>query len=142
MALIPLAISGCAKKAKDIKPTYHSMETIEYADKSCKQLKNEILSINKELRVIGGVQDDTASKDAAAMTVGLVVFWPALFFLASGDDNENKIGELKGKYNSIKLVSQRKKCEFAKELKDMPESNSHTNQASDFMDASLKDTSI
>ena len=115
IVLILLAINGCAKKSQDIKPSY--VPTIEYSDKSCRQLKSEVLSINREMRVIAGVQDDTASKDAVAMGVGLVIFWPALFFLANGDDNERQIAELKGRYDSVKLVSKRKKCKFSKDLK-------------------------
>jgi len=108
-------ISGCAKKAQDIKPSY--VPSIEYSDKTCKQLKDEVLSTNRELRVIAGIQDDTASKDQIAMGVGLVLFWPALFFLANGDDNQRKISELKGRYDAIKLVAKRKKCSFVKDMK-------------------------
>ncbi len=110
-----LTFSGCAKKSEDIKPSY--VPTVEYSNKSCSKLKQEIIAINREMRVIAGVQDDTASKDAVAMGVGLVLFWPALFFLASGDDNERQISELKGRYDAVKTVSQRKGCRFAKDLK-------------------------
>jgi len=112
---IGIFISGCAKKAEDIKPSY--VPTMEYSNKTCNQLRNEVIEINREMRVIAGVQDDTAKKDQVAMGVGLVLFWPALFFLANGDDNQRKIAELKGRYEAVKIVSKKKRCSFAKDLR-------------------------
>ncbi|PHS31068.1 MAG: hypothetical protein COA92_08720 [Sulfurovum sp.] len=107
-------LSGCAKKAQDIKPSYVS--TLEYSDNSCKELKREVIEINRELRVISGVQDDTATKDALSVAASLV-FWPALFLTATGDDNKRKIADLKGRYDTVKIVAKKKKCKFSKELK-------------------------
>ena len=115
IASIFLFMSGCAKKADSIKPAY--VPTVEYSHKSCNQLRDDLIELNREIRVMAGQQDDVATKDQVAMGVGLVLFWPSLFFLATGDDNERKIAELRGEYEAIKIVSKRKNCEFAKELK-------------------------
>ena len=47
------------------------------------------------------------------MGVGLVVFWPALFFMAQGDDQKAEIGNLKGQYETIRDVAAKKNCSFA-----------------------------
>jgi hypothetical protein len=113
--VLTLIFTGCAKKSADIQASH--VPAIEYSDKSCKQLRSEVLEINRELRVIAGVQDDTASKDQIAMGVGLVIFWPALFFLANGSDKKVEIAELKGRYKTVELVAKRKKCRFVKDMK-------------------------
>ena len=115
IVMFGIICAGCAKKAEDIKPSY--VPKMEYSNKSCHQLRDEVIEINREMRVIAGVQDDTAKKDQVAMGVGLVLFWPALFFLANGEDNQRKIAELKGRYEAVKIVSKEKKCSFAKDLK-------------------------
>jgi len=106
-----LLTTGCAQKADSIKSTYVSPMT--YSGKSCKQLRNEVIRVNKRLTIISGQQADVAEKDAVVMGVGLVVFWPALFFMAQGDDQKAEIGNLKGQYETIRDVAGEKGCDFA-----------------------------
>jgi hypothetical protein len=47
--------------------------------------------------------------------VGLVVFWPALFFLA-GDDQKEALARLKGEYEALQAAAIRKDCGFAEAL--------------------------
>jgi hypothetical protein len=47
------------------------------------------------------------------MGVGLVVFWPALFLMAQGEDQKNEIASLKGQYETIRDVAVKKNCSFA-----------------------------
>lgn len=49
------------------------------------------------------------------MGVGLVLFWPALFFLA-GDDRSDELGRLKGEYEALETSAIQKKCDVAPEL--------------------------
>ena len=112
---ILLIMSGCAEKASKIKATYVS--PLKYEKHSCNRLRDEVIRINEELLVISGQQDEKSESDAVAMGVGLVLFWPALFFLASGEDQKVEIGRLKGEYNAIKDAAYRKKCKFASQMK-------------------------
>ena len=54
-------------------------------------------------------QDDTASGDSVAMGVGLVLFWPALFFIDS-DDAREEVGRIKGELEAVEQASIQKKC--------------------------------
>lgn len=47
---------------------------------------------------MGGAQKQQATNDAVAMGVGLVLFWPALFCLAGGNDRKEELSRLKGEY--------------------------------------------
>ncbi len=44
-----------------------------------------MLRVSSKVREVSGVQQSDHTRDEVAMGVGLIVFWPALFFLASGD---------------------------------------------------------
>ncbi len=58
-----------------------------------------------------GTQDSTATKDAVVMTVGLVVFWPSLFFLSGGDGaNAAELARLKGSMDALEQAGIRKNC--------------------------------
>ena len=67
-----------------------------------------------------------AEKDEVAMGVGMVLFWPALFFLAEGEDQKVEIGRLKGQYETIKNVATKKKCSFASEMVPLPSPEKNT----------------
>jgi len=52
-----------------------------------------------------------ADNDAAQMAVGIVIFWPALFFLEGGDGPEAaEYSRLKGEFEALEQVSVQKKC--------------------------------
>ena len=108
--VVSVLFSGCAQKADSIKATYVSPLT--YSGKSCTQLRNEVIRINNRLMVISGQQDKTANKDMVVGVVGAVVFWPALFLLAAGEDQKAEIANLKGQYEAIEKVARQKGCRF------------------------------
>jgi len=51
------------------------------------------------------------------MGVGLVLFWPALFFLI-GDDKKEELARLKGEYEALEKIAIQKDCNIADELQE------------------------
>lgn len=114
VACIATFISGCADHADKIQPKYVS--PIQYQDYSCKQIRQELMRVSRKVSEVSGVQDRQASNDSAAMGVGLVLFWPALFFLA-GHDQHAELAELKGEYDALEEIAIQKNCDVEKEIK-------------------------
>jgi len=108
-------ISGCSKSAKDISPTYVSPLT--YQQYSCNQIRQELTRVHRKVLEISGQQDKTANKDAIALTVGLVLFWPALFFMIGGE-KKHELGRLKGEYEALEKTAIEKECNIAAELEE------------------------
>jgi hypothetical protein len=103
-------IGGCASKSTKIPITYVSPN--EYASLSCVTLENEMRDISQQVAVITGQVDKEASADAWQMGVGLVLFWPALFFLEGGDGAlQSNYALLKGKYEAASTQYKRKGCD-------------------------------
>ncbi|OFA30470.1 hypothetical protein BAE46_10905 [Glaciecola punicea] len=103
------SITGCASKSTDIPATYVSPN--EYASFSCLTLENELSDLSRRVATITGQVDSEASGDAWQMGVGLVLFWPSLFFLEGGDGNlQNEYALLKGKYEAVNTQHKRKNC--------------------------------
>jgi hypothetical protein len=71
-----------------------------------------MVRVNSRVRTVSGQQDSAATADAVSMGVGLVLFWPALFFLAATDDQKHELGRLKGEYEALQRASTRKKCVY------------------------------
>jgi hypothetical protein len=101
---------------KNIKASYVS--PLQYQNFNCNQIGLEIGRVSRQVHEVSGQQDSTATKDAVAMGVGLVLFWPALFFLAAGDDRGDELARLKGEYESLESAAIEKECDIAPELEE------------------------
>ena len=102
-----LVLSGCAKSSSSVAGAYQS--PILYADWSCEQLDAEEREVRRRVAVLAQKQDDAATRDAVAMGVGLVLFWPALFVLAAGDD-EAELSLLKGQHDALTSSQLSRQC--------------------------------
>jgi len=68
--------------------------------------------VSSRVAEVTGVQRKQATGDAVAMGVGLVLFWPALFFIRGGAATESEVARLKGEMEAIEKVSIQKNCGF------------------------------
>jgi hypothetical protein len=107
--------TGCATSPDNISATYVS--PLQYQSYTCNQIGQELLRVNRKIMEVTGHQEREATKDAVAMSVGLIIFWPALFFLI-GDDKKEELARLKGEYEALESIAIQKECNIAAELKE------------------------
>lgn len=108
-AMACLALIGCAGHPDRMAPSYVS--PIAYNNYSCPQLMAEEKKVNAKATELYGHLKDEADADAAQMFVGLVLFWPVLFFLEGGDGPEAaEYTQLTGKNNAIQDAKKAKNC--------------------------------
>ena len=100
-------LTGCATAPDRVTASYVSPE--QYADYNCRQIREEMVEISNQVTGIADAEGADRRRDAVALTVGLLVFWPALAFMAEGDHKEELAG-LKGQYEALKQASIRKDC--------------------------------
>jgi hypothetical protein len=68
-------------------------------------------TISNRVGILTGQIDEEADADAWQMGVGLVLFWPALFFLEGGDGPQaSEYSMLKGKYYAVESQHDMKGC--------------------------------
>jgi len=104
-----LVIGACASSSNEIATSYVS--PMQYEDYSCKQISYEMQRVSRRTSEISGVIDKKASNDSAQMGLGLVLFWPALFFLEGGDGPEAaEYARLKGEFDALETVGVQKDC--------------------------------
>lgn len=101
-------IAGCSSKAEDVQASHVS--TVSYKRFTCVELVQEREVLKGKIIEIAEDQDAKAGSDAAAMAVGGLLFWPALLFLAAGDDKEGELGRLKGEFDAVTEVAKKKRC--------------------------------
>ena len=107
LVLISGLMVGCASKSSDIQSSYVS--PMKFNSYSCSQLEQEYARLLTKSSSINAQQDSIATKDAVATGVGLVVFWPALFFIDT-DDHKEEVARLKGELEAVESSSIQKNC--------------------------------
>ena len=105
---IALAVTGCASQSADIAPSYIS--PMNYQNYTCEQLIEEGQSVSSRAAIASGQQDKKRSGDAVKTGVGIVLFWPALFFISGDGPQAAEVARLKGEMDAIETASIRKQC--------------------------------
>ena len=106
---------ACASKPEKISASYVS--PLQYQGYNCNQIQMELMRVNRKIIEITGLQQKEYEKDSAAMGVGLILFWPALFFLI-GEDKKGELARLKGEYEALEVAAIEKECDIAAELEE------------------------
>ena len=110
-----IGLSGCANDPKNISAAYVS--PIQYEGYTCPQIREEAARLSSKAAEITGVQQSKANGDAVAMGVGLVLFWPSLFFIKGDGQTATEVAHLKGQMDALEQASIKRKCniQFQKE---------------------------
>ena len=103
-----LSVAACATAPDKIQAAYVS--PLQYQHYDCSQIRTELVRISTRVSEVTGQQQRQANNDALAMGVGLVIFWPALFFLAGGNDKKEELARLKGEYDALQIAANEKRC--------------------------------
>jgi hypothetical protein len=106
---IAVILGACTTNPNKIGANYVSPQ--KYANYDCQQLALEASNIERKVNDLYGHLKKENSKDKWATGVGVVLFWPALFFLAGNENvNEVEYAQLKGEYEAIQSAQVQKKC--------------------------------
>lgn len=105
---LAITLSGCADKSDDIGAAYVS--PMQYQSHSCKQLHSEATAVSSRASQAMSAQNKSAENDAVAMGVGMVLFWPALFFIKGDKATAAEVARLKGEMIAIEQASNTKRC--------------------------------
>ena len=126
---IILTLGACTTNPNKIGASYVS--PLKYADYDCQQLALEAANIERKVNDLYGHLKKENSKDKWATGVGVVLFWPALFFLAGNENvNEAEYAQLKGEYEAIQDAQIQKKCTMPATATVASESNATEQAAS------------
>lgn len=112
LCVASVTIAGCASSPDKI--AAQSVSTLPYEQYNCQQVGAELDRVNRRASELHGSLQKTASNDNAQMAVGMILFWPALFFLEGGDGPEAaEYGRIKGEKDALERVAIRKECGIA-----------------------------
>lgn len=110
--------SGCATSSGDIAAVYVS--PLQYQSYDCPQLAAEAQRIQSRVAQVGGRLDQAATNDKMITGAGVILFWPALFFLGGTKQQEADYARLKGEYDGVQQAAIQKKCALVIEERTKP----------------------
>jgi hypothetical protein len=112
-------VAGCATNPKKISAAYVSPHI--YKDYDNDQIIMEMDYIGQRTAELYNSLAAEAGADTAQMAIGLVLFWPALFFLEGGDGPEAaEYARLKGEYEALRKIAVQRKISL-NEIPPSPE---------------------
>ena len=107
---IVFALAGCATQPDKVAAQYVS--PIQFNNYTCEQVAGEMRRVHRRASELHGQLKKIADNDAAQMGVGLILFWPTLFFLEGGDGPQaGEYARLKGERDALEKVAILKKCD-------------------------------
>jgi hypothetical protein len=119
MLTVTSILAGCADHPEKIPAQYIS--PMQYDSYNCKQISAEMQRVSSRVGELGGQQKKAAENSDVAMGVGLILFWPALFFLDSHSAQAAEYGRLKGEFNALEQAGIQKNCGLKIERPKLPE---------------------
>ncbi|MEM8658723.1 MAG: hypothetical protein AAGF22_11585 [Pseudomonadota bacterium] len=103
-----LMTAACADAPEKIGASYVS--PLSYDRLNCQQLSDEAYRVGARSQQAIAAQQKQANDDAAATAVGLVLFWPALFFIDGDDETASDVARLKGEMEALEAANDAKGC--------------------------------
>jgi len=108
MILFIIVLAGCSTAPDKISAAYVSPS--KYMALSCWQINNEIAATrNRTDKMYANLRADR-DKDNVAMTVGLILFWPALLLVDGNSPDAQTYAQLKGESEALSSAYTYKNC--------------------------------
>lgn len=102
-------MAGCASAPSEIEAAYVS--PLQYQGYTCSQIEMELRRVGRRVAELQTSLEAEAGADTGQMAAGLIIFWPALFFLEGGDGPAaQEYAYLKGQRNALEDVAIGKDC--------------------------------
>ncbi len=107
-AISTLSLIGCATHSDEVDARYVS--PVAYQSYNCDQIAQEETRLRGALATQIEVVDKDASDSNAAVAVGAIIFWPALFWAGQDDAQIAELKQLKGEYEALEKSNIDKQC--------------------------------
>lgn len=106
--LLSAAIAGCASRAVDVAPL--PTDPAAFANWSCDALFDEIDRVQQRAADVAYAVDAHAGNNVIALSLGMMVFWPALLAMRPDGPDAAELAQLKGRHDAMQEAARRRGC--------------------------------
>ena len=101
-------LAGCATRSSDISP--RAPDDAEFAGWDCARLQAELDRVHRQATARAYKVDERRGNNVIALSVGAMVFWPALLAMRPDGEDAAELARLKGRAQSLELAQARSTC--------------------------------
>ncbi len=105
---ITTILANCSTHPDKISAQYIS--PMQYKSYTCQQIASEMQMVSARVSEVGGKQEKASKGDSVKMGVGIILFWPTLFFLDNNSTQAAEYGRLKGEFTALEQAAVQKDC--------------------------------
>jgi hypothetical protein len=106
-ALLAVA-TGCATRSADVAPA--ADDPAQFASWDCERLFDESDRVQLRAADVAYAVDARVGNNMIALSVGAIVFWPALLAMRPDGIEAQELAALKGRYDALRTAAQRRDC--------------------------------
>jgi hypothetical protein len=101
-------LSACASRSVEVKPL--AANPADFAGWTCDALHDEIERVQQRAADVAYAVDAHAGNNLIALSVGAVMFWPALLAMRPDGPEAVELAKLKGRHEALVGAAQAKRC--------------------------------
>lgn len=107
-AALASAICGCATRSADVAPLPE--DAALFADRNCEQLFEESDRVQLRAADVAYAVDARVGNNMIALSLGAMVFWPALLAMRPDGPEAHELAQLKGRHEALRRAAARLHC--------------------------------
>jgi hypothetical protein len=107
-AMLACAVGGCATRSAEVLP--QPTDPARYTGWDCQRLYDEADRVQIKAAEVAYAVDERAGSNVIALSVGVMVFWPALLAMRPDGVEARELSTLKGSYEALQTAAQRQSC--------------------------------
>lgn len=101
-------LAGCATRSSDVPP--QALDAAEFASWDCARLQDELDRVHWQATARAYKVDERRGNNVIALSVGAMVFWPALLAMRPDGEDAIELARLKGRAQALELAQARSAC--------------------------------
>lgn len=114
IAAAAAALGACATRSTDVVAQHE--DAALFADRDCEQLFEESDRVQLRAADVAYAVDARVGNNMVALSLGAVVFWPALLAMRSDGPEARELAQLKGRHEALMRAAARRGCGAPPEL--------------------------
>ena len=115
--LTTLGVCACATEPAEISTAYVS--PLGYQNLSCSQIAAELERVTRRVTDLQVKLQGRADSDKGKMAIGMILFWPTLFFMSGDSPEAAEYSRLKGEREALEKVAVEKECRTTPTIVDV-----------------------
>jgi uncharacterized membrane protein YgdD (TMEM256/DUF423 family) len=110
---------GCAGMGKDADcvPAFTSYDK----EMDCDEIRVALRMVMRDIEAKAEAKQSKAVSNGVLLGVGLLLFWPSLFFMDLSDTERKELQALKNRYDRLMYLAEKKGCDVGEFKVEQPE---------------------